>query len=72
MHQFECTLSQPSPRQTGPNRPGDTVTTFVVLFLITAFFVLAARYGAEDRPHMKRIDVSPARPDTGYWLHDRA
>jgi hypothetical protein len=23
---------------------------------------------AEDRPQFKRIDVSPARPDTGSWL----
>jgi len=24
--------------------------------------------GAEDRPHMKRIDASPALPDDGLWL----
>ena len=23
---------------------------------------------AEDRPHMKRIDASPALPDDGLWL----
>jgi hypothetical protein len=44
----------------------------ILLALVTAFCVLALLYGAEDRPHMKRIDVSPALPDTGDWLDERA
>ena len=27
---------------------------------------------AEDRPHFKRIDASPARPDDGSWLAPRS
>jgi hypothetical protein len=49
-----------------------TMTLLLAALILTAFFVLAGRYGAEDRPHMKRIDVSPARPDTGEWLVRRA
>jgi hypothetical protein len=30
--------------------------------------LLAPLLGVEDRPHMKRIDVSPAMPDDGRWL----
>ena len=26
---------------------------------------------AEDRPHFKRVDVSPALPDDGSWLTPR-
>jgi hypothetical protein len=26
---------------------------------------------AEDRPHFKRLDVSPARYDDGSWLEPR-
>ena len=40
----------------------------IALILIAALFALAAFYGVEDRGHMKRIDVSPARPDRGDWL----
>jgi hypothetical protein len=38
--------------------------------LLLAALVAAAAAGlaAEDRPHMKRIDVSPAAPDRGQWL----
>jgi hypothetical protein len=38
-----------------------------LIFLIT-LIVAATGRAAEDRPHMKRIDVSPARPDRGEWL----
>jgi hypothetical protein len=31
-----------------------------------------ADLAAEDRPHFKRIDVSPARPDDGSWLTRRS
>ena len=30
--------------------------------------LLAPLFGAEDRPHMKRVDASPAQPDDGRWL----
>jgi hypothetical protein len=43
----------------------------MVLILIATLFALAALYGVEDRGHMKRIDVSPARPDAGLWLSRR-
>ena len=35
------------------------------LFLLS---LLAPLFGAEDRPHMKRVDASPALPDDGAWL----
>ena len=38
---------------------------FVGLLLLAALVVSAAGWAAEDRPHMKRIDVSPALPDRG-------
>ena len=40
----------------------------LLLALIALLFVLAATFASEDRPHMKRIDVSPAKPDDGRWL----
>jgi hypothetical protein len=43
----------------------------IALVLIATLFALAAFYGVEDRGHMKRIDVSPARPDAGLWLSRR-
>ena len=30
--------------------------------------ILSGLAPAEDRPHMKRIDASPALPDDGRWL----
>ena len=36
---------------------------FVGLLLLAALVAAAAGLAAEDRPHMKRIDVSPALPD---------
>ena len=36
---------------------------FVGLLLLAAIVAAAAGLAAEDRPHMKRIDVSPALPD---------
>ena len=33
--------------------------------------LLAPLFGAEDRPHMKRVDASPALPDDGEWLEPR-
>lgn len=39
--------------------------------IVPALFVLsllAPLFGAEDRPHMKRVDASPALPDDGVWL----
>jgi hypothetical protein len=33
-----------------------------------ALSLLAPLFGAEDRPHMKRVDASPALPDDGAWL----
>ena len=38
------------------------------LLLLAALIAAAAGLAAEDRPHMKRIDVSPARQDRGEWL----
>ena len=38
-----------------------------LIFLIT-LVVAATGLATEDRPHMKRVDVSPARPDRGEWL----
>ena len=38
------------------------------LLLLAALIASAAGLAAEDRPHMKRIDVSPARQDRGEWL----
>lgn len=40
----------------------------IALILISALFVIAAVYAAEDRPQMKRVDPSPAHPDNGAWL----
>jgi hypothetical protein len=42
------------------------MTLLVPALLVLSF--LAPVFGAEDRPHMKRIDVSPALPDDGGWL----
>jgi hypothetical protein len=42
---------------------------FVGLLLLAALVVAAAGLAAEDRPHMKRIDVSPALPDPGDTPH---
>jgi hypothetical protein len=36
---------------------------FIGLLLLVALVASAAGLAAEDRPHMKRIDVSPALPD---------
>jgi hypothetical protein len=39
--------------------------------IVPALFVLsllAPLFGAEDRPHMKRVDASPVLPDDGRWL----
>jgi hypothetical protein len=36
---------------------------FVGLLLLAALVASAAGLAAEDRPHMKRIDVSPALQD---------
>ena len=36
---------------------------FVGLLLLAALVAAAAGLAAEDRPHMKRIDVSPALQD---------
>ena len=38
------------------------------LILLIALVAAAAGASAEDRDHMKRVDVSPARPDRGQWL----
>jgi hypothetical protein len=38
--------------------------------LLALLFVLATAFGAEDRPHMKRIDASPAKPDDGRWMEE--
>ena len=42
------------------------------MILIVAAVILlpifVALFAAEDRPHMKRIDASPALPDDGLWL----
>jgi hypothetical protein len=35
----------------------------VALLLLAALIATAAGLAAEDRPHLKRIDVSPARQD---------
>jgi hypothetical protein len=35
----------------------------VALLLLGSLVVAAAGLAAEDRPHLKRIDVSPARQD---------
>ena len=32
---------------------------------------VVAGLAAEDRPDFKRIDASPARPDSGSWLTPR-
>ena len=37
-----------------------------------SFFVLTLLAGAESRPHMQRIDASPALYDDGRWLADAA
>jgi len=42
------------------------MTLILPAILVLAF--VATLFGAEDRPHMKRIDVSPAIPDDGSWL----
>ncbi len=39
--------------------------------LLAALIAAAAGLAAEDRPHMKRINVSPARQDRGEWLAPR-
>jgi hypothetical protein len=44
------------------NAPVLLIVFFSLLFLLTPVFA------TEDRPHMKRIDVSPALPDDGRWL----
>jgi hypothetical protein len=38
------------------------------LILLVALAAAAAGVSAEDRVHMKRVDVSPARQDRGLWL----
>ena len=38
------------------------------LMLLMALAAAAAGVSAEDRAHMKRVDVSPARQDRGGWL----
>jgi hypothetical protein len=40
----------------------------VIGLLLLAALMAAAGLAAEDRPHMKSIDVSPARQDRGEWL----
>jgi hypothetical protein len=42
---------------------------FVGLLLLAAL-IACAGLAAEDRPHMKRIDVSPALPDPGPGPED--
>jgi hypothetical protein len=41
----------------------------ITLILIAALAATAAGVAAEDRPHMKRVDVSPARPDRGDYAN---
>jgi hypothetical protein len=41
--------------------------TLIVPALL-ALSLLAPLFGVEDRPHMKRVDASPATPDDGGWL----
>jgi hypothetical protein len=43
----------------------------VIVLLFLAALIAAAGLAAEDRLHMKRIDVSPARQDRGEWLAPR-
>jgi hypothetical protein len=38
------------------------------LLFLAALIATAAGLAAEDRPHVKSIDVSPARQDRGEWL----
>ena len=38
------------------------------LLFLAALVAIAAGLAPEDRPHMKSIDVSPARQDRGDWL----
>jgi hypothetical protein len=40
----------------------------IPIALVALLFILATLFAAEDRPHMKRIDASPALPDDGRWL----
>jgi hypothetical protein len=40
----------------------------LLMALCALLFVLATAFAAEDRPEMKRIDVSPALQDDGRWL----
>jgi hypothetical protein len=40
----------------------------VELILLAALVACVAGLAAEDRPQLKRIDVSPAQPDRGAWL----
>lgn len=47
-------------------------TLIIVIVAVTVFFVLATVASAEDRPHMKQIDRSPALPDTGRWVRPGA
>ena len=44
---------------------------FALLALIVVAAVLMLVFGAEDRQHMKRIDVSKVRWDDGSWLSER-
>jgi hypothetical protein len=38
------------------------------LLLLLAIVVSALGWASEDRPALKRVDVSPASPDRGTWL----
>jgi hypothetical protein len=38
------------------------------LLFLAALIATAAGLAAEGRPHMKSIDVSPARHDRGEWV----
>lgn len=40
----------------------------ISLILLVALVAAAAGLSTEDRVEMKRVDVSPARPDRGGWL----
>ena len=41
------------------------------LLLLAGLIATAAGLAPEGRPHMKSIDVSPARQDRGEWLAPR-
>jgi hypothetical protein len=43
----------------------------LVVALVALTATLIATAAVEDRPELRSVDASPARPDSGSWLRPR-